>query len=135
MSASIEHFQSIDRAACIDFQRLAIKTVELHAMGMGYTGAGNRTDNSVRIEITGSPDAGTATRFILLFYPVGDTRLINPFYDANRTTLTVTQTLAALPGWISALSNIPINEATVVSYYATQDRYEFECLRRLTYKS
>jgi hypothetical protein len=135
MSPSIEQFQCIDRTTATDFQRLAIKTAELHAIGMGYTGAGNRPDNSARIEITGTPDAGTVTRFIVLFYPVGDTRLINPFYNANRTTLTVTQTLAALPGWISALTNIPINEAAVVVYYATQDRYEFECLRRLTHKT
>ena len=134
MPASLENFQRIDKSAAIDLQALAVKRAELHALSMGFTGAGNRPDNTARIEITGAPAAGTVTRFILLFYPVGDTRLINPFYSADRTVLTVTQALAALEGWLSALTGAPVNEATTVSYAATADRYEFESLRNLTNK-
>jgi hypothetical protein len=82
----------------------------------------------------GTPSVGTVTRFIMFFYPVCDDRLINPFFNTDRTQLTITQTLAALPGWIAALTAIPKNESTLVSYSATQDRYEFECLRILTQK-
>jgi hypothetical protein len=134
MSTNMENFQRIDKSTAADIQVLAIKCAEIHALGMGYTGAGNRPDNTARIEITGTPNTGTVTRFVVIFYPVGDTRLVKPFYNAERTTLTVTQTLAALPAWISALTAIPINEATTVVYYATSDRYEFGCLRSLTRK-
>jgi hypothetical protein len=134
MTTNMDNFQRIDKKTATDIQVLAIKGVEIHALGMGYTGPGNRPDNTARIEITGMPKKGTVTRFIILFYPVGDTRLVNPFYNADRTTLTVTQTLAALPGWISVLTAIPANEGTTVSYSATPDSYEFECLRILTSK-
>jgi|CXWL01.1.fsa_nt_gi hypothetical protein len=129
----MENFQRIDKNNAKDFQVLNIKRAEVHALGMGYTADGNCPDNTARIEITGKPNHGTVTRFIVIFYPVGDTRLIKPHYS-DRTTLTVTQTLAALPGWIAALTAIPTNEATEVVYAATADRYEFECVRLLTQK-
>ena len=134
MSNNIENIPCIDKSSATDIQILAIKHAEIHALGMGYTGAGNRPDSTARIEITGTPDTGSVARFVIIFYPVGDTRLINPFYNADRSTLTVTQTLAALPAWISALTAIPSNETGAIAYYATTERYEFECLRTLTNK-
>lgn len=130
----MESFESIDLSTVTDLQVLNIKRAEIRARGMGYTREENRPDSTAQIEITGKPNTGTVTRFINLFYPVDDTRLINPFFNADRTTLTVTQTLATLPGWIAALTAIPVNEANVVSYYSDRDRYEFQCLRMLTNK-
>lgn len=123
-----------DRSTATDIEVLGIKNAEIHALGMGYLGAGNRPDNKTRIEVTGINGAGTVTRIQLIFYPAGDSRIITPFYSSDRRTLTITQSLAVLPGWIAALTAIPSNEAVVLSYYANQDRYEFECLRILTSK-
>ena len=134
MSLENETELPFDRSTATDIQVLAIKNAEIHALGMGYLGAGNRPDNKARIEITGINGAGTVTCVQLIFYPVGDSRIINAFYSADRRTLTITQSLAALPGWIAALTAIPTNEAVVLSYYANRDRYEFECLRVLTSK-
>ncbi len=133
-ATSLKSFQPIDKRTASDRQVLLIKNAEIHALGMGYTGVGNRPDNTARIEVTGKASTGTVTRIHLIFYPVGDSRLSKPFYNSDHTTLTITQTLAALPGWISALTTIPVNESAVISYYAVQDRYEFECLRILTHK-
>lgn len=134
MNNNIANFKPIDRNTATEHQSLVIKRAKIHALGMGYTGAGNHPDNTARINISGVKGAGTVTSFVFVFFPVGDTRLVKPYYNSDRTVLTISQTLAALPGWISALTAIPSNEAATVSYYATDDRYEFECLRTLTMK-
>ena len=126
--------EGIDFSQAIIFEVLNIKHVEIRTICRGYISPGNTPESTVSIEISGTVSKGTVTRFVLLFYLKGDTRIAKPFYNNDRTTLTVMNPLETLPAWISSLSNIARSEGLIISYHEFSNSYHVEILRSITHK-
>lgn len=110
--------------------RVDVKTVEFRPFTTGQSKSGEPV-SSAEISVFGVSNMPGVEGFRLIFAPKGS--LIAPYLQSKRWV--VHQELSSLPGWITTLKDIPVNEGVAVFLFQTPEGdYTLSSLRLLTRK-